>query len=58
MAAKLTELGVADDTKLVSAAQAVLAPLNNTGGPGCRPGRAGSASTSAQRSGRGPCLSW
>lgn len=31
MAAKLTELGAADDTELRSAAQAVLALLNNTG---------------------------
>jgi len=31
VAAKLTESGAADDTELVSAAQAVLALLNNTG---------------------------
>jgi hypothetical protein len=31
MAATLTELGAADDTELVSAVQAVLALLNNTG---------------------------
>lgn len=31
LAAKVTELGAADDTELVSAAEAVLALLNNTG---------------------------